>query len=336
MATVPRSELREDSLTQELVFVSAESRSSESESGWEYFPNVVTQPIRSKYVKQVFSIQIMEPARAMRDAPRVPVIYAADGNFVFDALKGISYSLQRAAANSPRFILVGIGYPGDNPEAGGILRARDLTFPGCPRWGSQPPLVRGMASAKRGTKDFFGADDFQNFIEAELIPSIEERYSTIPAERTFFGHSLGGSFGLFTLFSKTSLFKRYIVSSPALNYFRATVEARNGDNEFLLPYAERFIEETRHLDDTKLYLSVASEEEFEAVRAPFRFTSSFYRMAAVLKAARVPGLDLTTEVFSGENHMSVWPMAFIHGVRAIFGTKAERSDMRVAPEKAGT
>ena len=44
-------------------------------------------------------------------------------------------------------------------------------------------------------------------------------------------------------------------------------------------------------------------------------------MAALLEAARIPGLTLTTEVFPAETHMTVWPMAFIHGVRAVLGKR---------------
>jgi hypothetical protein len=45
----------------------------------------------------------------------------------------------------------------------------------------------------------------------------------------------------------------------------------------------------------------------------------------LLKAAGIPGLELTTEVFSGERHMTVWPFAFIHGIRAVLGSNTART-----------
>jgi hypothetical protein len=67
-----------------------------------------------------------------------------------------------------------------------------------------------------------------------------------------------------------------------------------------------------------LYLSVGSEEEFEPGLQPWQITSSFYRMAQLLKSSAIAGLGLKTEVFHGETHMTVWPMAFIHGIQAVF------------------
>jgi hypothetical protein len=39
-----------------------------------------------------------------------------------------------------------------------------------------------------------------------------------------------------------------------------------------------------------------------------------------MKAAAIPGLEFTSEAFSGETHTTVWPIAFMHGIRAVFGT----------------
>ena len=44
-------------------------------------------------------------------------------------------------------------------------------------------------------------------------------------------------------------------------------------------------------------------------------------MAALMKSARIAGLEFMTEEFPGETHMTVWPQAFIHGVQAVFGTR---------------
>ncbi len=269
----------------------------------------------------------MQPARQRGDATRFPVLYCTDGNFAFDALKGISYSLQKSGRDLPPFIVVGIGYPDECPLAGAVLRARDLTFPGYPRLSIDPPPVDGVLLAAEGTRNFHGAEDFQKFIELELIPLIDARYPTTPDARTYFGHSAGGGFGLYTLFTRSELFRNYIISSPGLIYHgESSAAVRYEDYDFVLQDARLFIASGKRLDGVNVHMSVGSEEEFEPGLAQWRLTSSFYRMTALLNGASIPGLRLMTEVFPGETHMSVWPMAFIHGVQAVFGTRLpERS-----------
>jgi uncharacterized protein len=302
-----------------------------SHDGWEYFRPVQTHLIRSKYVKQTFKVQVMDPARKRGERVRFPVVYATDGNLAFDALKGISYSIQRSAA--PRFILVGIGYPGDSPLAGELLRARDLTFPGHPYGRIEHLPIEDVARVEEGSKDFFGAEDFQRFISEELIPFIDGRYDTLAGDRTYYGHSGGGGFGLYTLFTRPELFKNYIISSPNVVFNGEAPGGERYDNyDFLLRDARKFVESGKRLPAIRLYMSVGTAEEFEPGLDRWQLTSGFYRMAAILNGPAVPGLDLMTETLEGETHLTVWPLAFIHGVQAVYGTGAWR---RPTPRPAG-
>jgi hypothetical protein len=45
------------------------------------------------------------------------------------------------------------------------------------------------------------------------------------------------------------------------------------------------------------------------------------RLASILKNAAIQGLELMVEAFPGEIHMTVYPIAFIHGVQAVFGLR---------------
>jgi predicted alpha/beta superfamily hydrolase len=304
-----------------------ERGSSQREEGFAYVPPVETHLIRSNHVRQTFKVQVMQPMRKRGETVRFPVIYATDGNFAFDVLKGLSHSIQSFEHDAPRFILVGIGYPGDSPFAATLLRARDMTFPGYPELNLEPPPVEGTLQVEKGSRKFFGAEDFQRFIEDELFPLIDKHYETIPNDRTYYGHSLGGGFGLFTLFSKSHLFRNYLVSSPGLIYHGESQPGIRYDNhDFALEYARRQIASKRPLNNIKLYMSVGGEEEFEPPLAPWQLTNSFYRMASLLKAAAIPGLQLTTEVFPQETHMTVWPRAFIRGVQTVFGTGIWRKE----------
>jgi predicted alpha/beta superfamily hydrolase len=264
----------------------------------------------------------MLPACRRGELARFPVVYVTDGNFAFDAIRSLSYSIQTLERDAPRFIVVGIGYPSGSPKAGVMLRCRDLTFPGYPRFSTRPLAMEDIPLVEEGSKDFYGGEEFQQFIAAELIPFIDEQYPTVPENRTLFGHSLGGAFGLFSLFSRPGLFQRYIVSSPSVHYHGETSAGERYDHyDFLYRSARNFIASKPFLDDVKVYMSVGTEEEFEPNLAEWQFTSSFYRLVGLLKAAPLPGLSVSAEALVGETHMTAWPIAFMHGIQAVFGTR---------------
>jgi len=287
----------------------------------EYVPPVATHLIESSYVAQTYKIQVALPSMKRGERTRFPVVYVTDGNRIFDLFKGIAHIIQATGRDAPRFILVGIGYPSDSPRAGAVLRTRDFMFAGSPKFDPKPPPVEGVLLPRKGTKALFGGEDFQRFIAHELIPLIDASYPTTPDARSYFGHSGGGSFGLSSLFSNPQLFDNYIISSPCVQFHGESSGGVMYENfDFLLREARRFIASGISLAGINLYLSVGSEEEFEPGTQRYQLTSSFYRMAALLKDAHLPGLRLVTEAFAGETHMTVWPMAFMHGLQAVFRT----------------
>ena len=301
--------------------------SARGDDGREYCIGTETHLISSKFVKQTFQVQVMRPPGSIGERAQFPVVYATDGDLSFDALRRSAYSIQTCSRAAPRFILVGIGYPSESPLAGELLRMRDMTFPGYPRLSTKVIPCEGVLMAEEGTKDFYGAEDFQRFISDELITLIDKKYPTIPGDRTYFGHSLGGGFGLFTLFNRSDLFKNYIVSSPGLMFHGKSSAGIDYDNyEFLFRDARKFIASGKPLDGTRLYMSVGTEEEFETSLSGWHLTSSFFRMAALMKAAAIPGLRLTTDVFAGKTHMTTWPVAFIQGIRDVFEMERTGTD----------
>jgi len=284
-----------------------------------HVPAVQTHLVESGYVDQTFQVEVMQPLMLKGSPERYPVLYLTDGNELFDAAKAISHSLQ-ASGEVQRFILVGIGYPGDNPFAGDILRGRDLTPPrrgeisGFPR--ASP--IEGVPGIAPGQRHWNGADDFLQFICHELVPLVDSQYPTLRGDRGYFGHSLGGGFGLHALLSQPQLFHRAVISSPGVTW--------EGDPHGIEP-AEAYLSCGRRLE-ARLFMSVGGEEEFQPAYARSQFCSSFYRLAAVLR--QIPGLELTSRLFPGETHASVWPIAFSHGVQTVFG-RAAHAPMDVPP-----
>lgn len=287
-------------------------------------PPVETHLISSKHVQQTFRIQVMQPARKKGERRRYPVVYATDGNYTFEMFRAISQLIQVSEKDAPPFILVGIGYPSDSFNLGRMLRARDFTFPPLPNIGMAviPRRYEGELRADAGAKDYYGAEDFRRFIGQELIPFIDETYQTVPGERTYFGHSGGGFFGLFTLFNEPSLFNNYIVSSPGLLFDGQFSGSEKYENRHCgAQMLSEFLASGRSLDGIKLYMVAGADEEFEPDLGAWQIVSGLYQMARMMKNAAIHGLELMTEVIPGETHMTVWPIAFTHGVQAMFGTR---------------
>jgi predicted alpha/beta superfamily hydrolase len=284
-------------------------------------PPVDSFLLPSVCVRQTFRIDVVRPAQTETARERLPVVFVSDGNIFFDALRGIVRALQLSATFPHRYLLVGIGYPHDSVAAGIALRARDFTFSGFPNYLGRPLRGADALEPVPGSRAFLGADDFQRFLSCELIPSIDERYATLPGDRIYFGHSSGASFGLYSLFTAPHLFRKYLLVSPAVCFHGIDADGQQHENDdFGIRAVRRLIAAGAAFEDTGLYLCAGGDEEFDAAAGRWQFTSGFYRLAALLKSSAIPGLHLTTRVFAGDTHMTVWPSAFIHGVQALLGT----------------
>jgi predicted alpha/beta superfamily hydrolase len=272
--------------------------------------------ICSRIVAQTFKIKVLQPTSRTDNTERFPVLYVTDSDEFFGAYSDLAKILQ-GYGETPRFILVGVGYE----EAGmaSILRWRDLLSHSIrqnfqsviePLIGS-PAFAHGvdLETVCRTTD----AKDFLRFINEELMPSVNARYPTLPDDSSYAGYSAGATFGLYTLFAEQSTFRRYILGSPGTS--------ANGCH-FCIELAEAFIKSEQQMN-AKVFVSVGELEEFQRGLDQFSFVSGYYRLMAVLKRSEIHGLDLTTRVFAGETHATAWALAFIHGLKAVFGPAGE-------------
>ena len=125
------------------------------------------------------------------------VVTDADGLFglVVDTVR-----LMQIPGLVPPMTVVGVGYPDASSILDTVeLRARDLT---------PTPMTAFPGSG--------GGDAFADFLADELRPWLDQVHAAPAAEVTYFGHSLGGLFGIHVLLTRPSLFDRYIISSPSL------------------------------------------------------------------------------------------------------------------------
>ncbi len=127
-----------------------------------------------------WEVQVALPPSYEQTADAYPVVYALHGNFYFNFAVG---GLQRLMefGNIPEVIIVGI-----SNESNGYFA-----------FGSE------------------GADQFLDFMEADIFPFVEESFRT-HTDRTVMGWHYTSGFIFHTLSTRPHLFKHYIPASPYL------------------------------------------------------------------------------------------------------------------------
>jgi uncharacterized protein len=268
---------------------------------------IETHRLESKAVGDAFEIRVLLPLMIPGENARFPVVYMTDANGELP----VSDDLLRLMMMSdvPRFIAVGIGYPGvQNFFQTTALRTRDLTQVAVPP-PSQPSPFAGHVSPAVTSG---GAAKFLEFVRDELMPFIDARYPTNPAERAYFGHSLGGLFGLYTLFTRTDTFSRYIIGSPSIWW----------GNDDLFKLAAQYMESHDDLRAT-VFMGIGALEE----AAPSRMLTNMLKLETMLRAKKYRGLQLTTRIFADEGHVTVYGMNLTRGLATVFGRPAAGEDV---------
>jgi len=201
---------------------------------------------------------------------RYPVLYLLDGLANFQHATSTVDFLARNG-RIPQMIVMGIA---------NTARTRDLT----------PTHVENRETSG-------GVDEFLQFVEEELIPYVDGRFRTQPF-RMLFGHSLGGMFAAYALFTKPDLFGGYIAASPALQYADA--------------YVVDLVEESlaKHSDlDKSLYVTLGDEPDY---------VETLDRFVGLLKAAKNSGLQWEYAVMENDEHMSTPLKSLYQGLEMIY------------------
>jgi len=267
--------------------------------------------IRSRFIDQTYRIKVKRPMSRADATDRFPVLYVTDSDDLFGGVATLANILQ-AHGETPRFILVGIGYA--EVGAAGVLRMRDY-YSHADRTLFQTEIERvARSSFVTGVPDLGAlwttdASEFLRFIREELMPFVSARYSVVEGDNSYFGYSAGAAFGLHTLFTEPHTFRRYVLGSPSTSY---------GGRNFAIPKAEAYANSSQRMD-VKVFMCVGELEELKPQLRQFDLVSGYYQLAKFLKRAEIPGLDLTLKVFPEETHATAWAPAFGHGLRALFG-----------------
>jgi len=210
----------------------------------------------------------------------------------------------------PSLTVVGVGYRTDSGLGDTVQRrARDFT----------PTHTSTFEMSG-------GASAFASLIADELKPRLDERRVGTSNDMTFFGHSLGGLFGVIALLDDPSLFSRYILGSPSLWW-----------DKYLTFDRETEFAQTNSDLDADVYTAIGAWEDdagrrCEGANLPddhpakpplhieLDMVDDLARFTRTITARNYPSLGWTSEVIPDEFHISVAMVVLSRGLRHHFAT----------------
>lgn len=244
-------------------------------------PNTQLRPLAKNADGRSYQLYIHLPGSFAREPKRrYPVLYVTDGYWDFATLVA-SYNNLNYDQVVPEFIIVGLGYAGDNLDYG-ELRGWELS-----------PVSLGSGGGGH-------ADQFIAALEKDIFPLVEKDYRGDPAQRYLAGSSLGGLFTLHAMYAKPELFKGYIAASPAV--------VVGGD--WIIGRAKAYAATGKPIN-ARLYVTGA-ENEWPG------FLAGIKRYQALLPELKHPGLVYANRTIDGERHAGTKAESYTRGMRFVF------------------
>jgi predicted alpha/beta superfamily hydrolase len=217
-------------------------------------------------VKDSFEIYISTPEGSDSQTNYSEVLYYTDANL--KSGKKLRELLKKdSVSRSKKILFIGIGHIGNYHQ----LRRRDFIL----------PFIQNGDTIPRSA-DYGQVTRFYQFLELELIPSIESKYHSA-GKRTILGHSLGGLFAVYCLFSNKGLFDRYFALSPALWIDKYQIYSFNHLGE-------------KPVINSHLFLFAGSKEDFNHILKGVKEMYSF------LKSKNYPGLSCMYHIYGGTHN----------------------------------
>lgn len=251
-------------------------------------PNSQLRVLPANAAGRHYQLHVGLPASYSTDAARrYPVVYVTDAYWDFQKMDAIRGGLVYDKV-APEFIIVGLGYAGENLNYG-QLRSWEL---------SPAPFGGGGAGASGH------AADFLRTIETDVIPLIEREYRADPSFRVLAGASLGGLFTLYSMYARPGLFHAYVAATPAVTV--------GGD--WLFGFEDDFAKANTSLQ-ARLFVSGGGNE------SP-AFLSGILRFNQRIASRKFPGLVYEFRIIDGERHAGMQLESYNRGLRFVFAPLA--------------
>ena len=273
--------------------------SAEAKKNRENWTIVPTQnlTVKSKILNRNIRLQVGVPEKYSTEGEKYGVIYYLDAFGYGGTLRETAKWLA-VGHEIPELITVGIEMEVNTTEEWFKERSYILTP-------TRSDIYENFGIVESWTG---GGSEFLRCIKDEIIPFIDTKYNTKTNEKTLVGHSFGGLFALYTLFSEPQLFTSYLISSPCLPW----------DDRVIFKMESEYAQNNKELP-SNIFLSVGSLENLP----DDMMVHQLRELAAVLELRKYKGLNITSVVFEGESHYAVTPYAFSKGLRVLFPPKSE-------------
>jgi len=168
-------------------------------------PNTDVIPIKDTQSNRDYELYIKLPEKYSENSEdKYPVIYFTDAVWHIELLSAATAFLMEDA------ILVGISWQKDinqelkNERGDHVSRFRDYS-------------INKSTNPEHQAKYQFGqAGEHLSFIRNDVFKYVESRYRADPDNRTYFGYSLGGLFGVYIFSAQPDTFRNYVLGSPSL------------------------------------------------------------------------------------------------------------------------
>lgn len=201
-----------------------------------------------------------------------PVLYVLDANAYFSSF----HAAKRAQKQFSKAIIVGIAYPGEKP-LNFLRRSYDFS----------PPVAVQQNNPPQG-----GQDELLDFLQQEVMPRVAEHFPIDTDQQSLYGHSFGGMFAVYALFSRPDLFDHIVAASPSLWWH----------NRYLSTLETSFLEAVKQGDVEVTHKSLAlilaerdSPQEIQDAQA----------LQQRLQPLSAWGMRSSMHIEAGEDHMSV-------------------------------
>lgn len=194
-----------------------------------------------------------------------------------------------------------------------LIKRKDAVLVGVKHLGSYKKLRRrdfipAHIKKKGSNYDYYSndpkygqAEKFHSFLEKELLPLLDKKYSINEKDRTIIGHSLGGLFVVYACFRQGRLFDNFLAISPSLwiNY------------QNIWDFERAYFKENKSLD-ARLYLAAGS---YEIANLVLYNTNIFYTH---ISKRKYNGLQHQKKIFKGYSHNPVVDVAVPKGMEWLF------------------
>lgn len=239
-----------------------------------------------------------------------PALFMTDGNAVIataiDAMR--AQAPYPSGTNLGAGALIAIGYPTEDAYDP-FRRSWDL---GPPPGATYPPFWPGTPEVRTG-----GGAELARFVLEDLRAFLAPRVPLDPARQGLFGHSFGGLFALWLMFTRPEAFTHWIAASPSITW----------EQGFLLAHRDAFVPQgpitvllsagEYEGDDLAPFQRGAPDAAQRlAAKASERTLAAAQDMAAFLNG--LPGVRASCDTYAGETHMSVLPVAVNRALHCVF------------------